>query len=106
MLGDARSRRDNLTREKETANARYRAARFKAKLRGLEAKNAKKALRAADFYVSRVLWVIGESRHKEVLSHIKYGHPSHAGDPISVHSAFALPVQDLSITNIKSDSSR
>ena len=87
MLGDATARRDKLNLEKQAANARYRAARFKAKLRGSEAKTARKALRAADFYVSRVEWVVGKSRHKDVLSHIGQGHPSHArDDPVAVHS--------------------
>ena len=68
MLGNATSRRDDLNREQELAHARFQAAKNKARLRGIQASNAKKALRAANFYVLRVRLAIGNSKHKEVLS--------------------------------------
>jgi hypothetical protein len=62
------SRVDDLEREQVAANARYRAAKSKAKLRSLEAKNARKASQVAGFYVSRLRWTISKGAYKEVLS--------------------------------------
>jgi cyanophycinase-like exopeptidase len=67
MLGNATSRRDHLNREQELAHARHQAAKNKAKLRGLQARNARKALRAANYYVSCVRSAIGNSKHKGLL---------------------------------------
>jgi hypothetical protein len=71
MLGKATSRRDTLNRQQDLARARYQAAKNKARLRSIQATNATKALRAADFYVSRVRMAIINSKHKEVLSHVE-----------------------------------
>ena len=62
------SRVDELEREQVAANARYRAAKSKAKLRSLEAKNARKAFQVAGFYQSRLRWTINKGAYKEVLS--------------------------------------
>ena len=62
------SRVNDLDRVQEAAHARYRAAKSKAKLRGLEAKNARKAFQVAGFYMSRLQWEISKGAYKEVLS--------------------------------------
>jgi hypothetical protein len=67
MLRIAMFRREKLQHQKEMAQVKYRAAKLKAKLRGLEAKNTKRAFQAACIYESRVQWVISESEHIEVL---------------------------------------